>query len=107
MEHLWLMNHGSIACGIIYDTESMEIKLYIFLIFFYLICMDVYHLGEYFSVCRELDRAESSQLVILANQVEPSWLVIQTNLRKQDYCCFSTSKPICSYICACIAHMKG
>jgi hypothetical protein len=37
MEHAWLMNHGSITCGIIYGSESMKIN-YI---------LSVYHLGEY------------------------------------------------------------
>jgi hypothetical protein len=34
MEHVWLMNHESIANGIIYDPKSMKIEPYIILIFF-------------------------------------------------------------------------
>jgi hypothetical protein len=50
MEYVWLMNHGSIANRIIYGSESTEIEPYVVLIFFYLICIDIYQLGEYVSV---------------------------------------------------------
>jgi hypothetical protein len=50
MEHVWLMNYESITNEIIYGPESMEIEPYIILIFFYLICIDIYRLGEYVTI---------------------------------------------------------
>jgi hypothetical protein len=34
MEHVWLMNHESMANRIIYGSENMEMEPYIILIFF-------------------------------------------------------------------------
>jgi hypothetical protein len=43
------MNDESITNKIIYGPESIKIESYIILIFFYLISIDIYYLGEYIS----------------------------------------------------------
>jgi hypothetical protein len=63
MEHVWLMNHGSIANGIIYGPENMKIESYVILIFLF----DLYRYISPKRVCQcsahELDRTEPSRLL--------------------------------------------